>query len=148
MLCTYLFCFWQKRSADRTTHYYSSVNGQTENNAVAARQTGGKLHCLKEKNEFPHLHVVQTMASIAGHSLAFLEDPAFHTKVEWTLSQEHTPPQVLHLFGTGIGIPDDFGKLKKSSVKKIKWQIMEIKPKLCLAERIWYLSTRCQLSAF
>lgn len=148
MLYTYLFCFWQKWSAYRTTRYYSSANGQTENNAVAARQTGGKLHCLKEKNEFPHLHVIQTMASIAGHSVALWEDVAFHTKVEWTSSQEHTPPQVLHIFKIGTEIPDDFGKLKKISVNKIKGKIVEIKTKLCLAERIWYLSTRCQLSAF
>lgn len=155
MLCTYLFCFWWKWSAYRTTRYYSSANGQTENNAVVARQIGCKLLCLKAKNEFPHLHIMQTMASISGHSVAFWEDAAFHTKVEYTWSEvtnsfveEHTLPQVLHIFGIGIGIPDDFGKLKKRSVKKIKGKIMEIKTKLCLAERIWYLRTRCQLPVF
>lgn len=155
MLYTYLFYFWWKWSAYRTTHYYSSANGQTENNAVAARQTGCKLLCLKAKNEFPHLHIIQTMASIAGHSVAFWEDAAFHFKVVWTWSQvtsssveEHTLPQALHIFGIEIRIPGDFGKLKRSSVKKIKGKIMEILKKLCLAERIWYLSTRCQLSAF
>lgn len=98
MLCAYLF--WQKWSAYRTTRYYSSANGQTENNAVAARQTGCKLHCLKAKNKFPpHLCVIQTMAPVTGPSVAFWEDAALHTKVEWTLSQvtsssveEHTPP--------------------------------------------------------
>lgn len=62
--------------------------------------------------------------------------------------EEHTPPEMLHIFGIWIGIPDDFGKLKKSSVKEMKGQIMDIKTKLYLAERIWYLSRECQLSAF
>lgn len=129
MLHTYLFCFWWKRTACRTTRYYRSANGQTENSAAAARQTGCKLLCSKAKNEFPHLHIIQTVASISGHSAALWENAAFHTKVEWTWDQVTSsfdgPWSTCHhrdckLFGTEIRIRDDISKLNKWSVKKRK----------------------------
>lgn len=154
MLHIYLFCFGRKWTAYRTT-YYRSANGQTENSAAAAaRQTGCKLLCSKAKNEFSHLHVIQTMASFSGHSLAFWEDAAFHTKVEWTWSHVTTSfdgPQTTHhhrdckLFGIGIRSRDDPVKKKKRSVKKRKIMEVDKSEFHCSSERIWYLSTKCQL---
>lgn len=154
MLHTYLLWFWWKWTAYRTTRYYRSANGPAENDAAAARQTGFKLLCSKAKNEFPHLHVIQNMASISGHSVAFWEDAAFHTKVEWTWSQATSSfdgPQSTRrhrncmLFGIGIRIQDDFWKLKKRSVKK---KIMEVLKKKSFSVQLKEYGTWAQAVSY